>query len=106
MGNRLSLELSDGLTELSALFTEYEHEPRILDPEDARTIRACISELRAAARRLENEISARRWNEEARKDRAAELRRAIAEIERPGSNVTPFPVIARPFSDGHPRGAA
>lgn len=35
---KFSLALSDGLRDLSALFDDYTHEPRMLDPADARAI--------------------------------------------------------------------
>lgn len=107
----MSLELSDGLVELSGLLKDYEHEPKVLDPEDARTLRAILRQLRLQARSLENEVSRHRWNAAARAERAAErdadraaLRDAgdalLAEISRPGSNIALFPVIHRPFTDG------
>jgi len=107
----MSLELSDGLVELSRLLTDYEHEPKVLDPEDARIFRAILRELRLRARSLENEVSQHRWNAAARAEREADraaMRAAgdalLAEALRPGSNIALFPVIHRPFSDG--RGGA
>lgn len=105
--SKMSLELSDGLVELSRLLTDYEHEPRVLDPEDARTFRAILRELRLRARSLENEVSRHRWNAAARAEREASkaaLDAVIAEISRPGSNIALFPVIHRPFTDGHTGG--
>ncbi len=106
MGAKMSLELSDGLAELGRLFNDYTHEPRMLRPEDARAFIACCKELREEARRLENEISAKRWNEEAVRDRIVETGRILDAVRRPGSNVALFPMIPRPFSDGHPVGGA
>jgi len=105
----MPLGLSDGLVELSRLLKDYEHEPKVLDPEDARTFRAILRELRLRARSLENEVSRHRWNAAARAER--ESRKAageavLAEISRPGSNIALFPVIPRPFSDGRPGGQA
>ncbi|MEO9612609.1 MAG: hypothetical protein ABJG86_09850 [Nitratireductor sp.] len=97
-----SLDLSDGLVELSLLFVEYEHEVKILDPEDARTIRSIIRELRLRARALENEVSRSRWNNRCRLQNAGHRNAdtIIAAVETPGSNVRLFPIIHRPFSDG------
>lgn len=103
---RLSLALSDGLAELRELLADFAHEPRILDPEDARTLMEVCAVLHGRARKLENEVSAKRWNEDARRERLAETDAILAAAMEPGGNVTLFPVIARPFSDGHPRGAA
>jgi hypothetical protein len=98
---KFTLELSDGLAQLSDLFVPYQHEPMMLDPEDARTIRRCIKKLRDAARSLENEASRLKWNEPTLRQQIAEGRRVAAEIERQGSNVVPFPPRPRPFSDGY-----
>lgn len=106
MGERLSLALSDGLTELRDLLSDYQHEARILDPEDARVLCESLKQLRSKARDIENRLSCKMWNDQARVDRAAEAER-IAEVAfQPGSNVRLFPVIPRPFSDGRPGGAA
>lgn len=103
----MSLELSDGLVELSRLLTDYEHEPKVLEPEDARTICAILRHLRLRARSLENEVSRHRWNAAARTERAAEREAmratgeaVLAAVSRPGSNIALFPVIPRPFTDG------
>ncbi len=105
MGAKMSLEVSDGLAELSKLLADYEHEPRVMQPDDASTLRACLKVLRNAARRLENEVSQKRWNAEAKHDRIVETEVILSEVTRPGTNVLLFPIIPRPFSDGHP-GAA
>lgn len=106
MGQTLSLELSDGLHELLHQFDDYTHEPRVLAPEDARALQACLKMLRTSARNLENEVSAKRWNEDAARDRLAETSTILAEVHRPGTNVRLFPIIPRPFSDGRPKGGA
>ncbi|MER8990447.1 hypothetical protein [Mesorhizobium sp. M0678] len=106
MGERMSLELSDGLAELYDLISDYQHEPRILDPEDARVLCDCIKELRGKARDIENRLSCKIWNEQAREEREAEADRIAEAVFRPGSNVCLFPVIPRPFSDGRSGGAA
>lgn len=102
---RMSLELSDGLVELRHLLDDYQHEPRILDPQDARILSRCIQELTTRARALENEVSQKRWNEIAKAERLADMDSIIEAVHRPGSNIALFPVIPRPFSDGRP-GAA
>ncbi|MER8814362.1 hypothetical protein [Mesorhizobium sp. M0965] len=106
MGERMSLALSDGLSELRDLISDYQHEPRILDPEDARVLCECITELRGKARDIENRLSCKVWNDQAQAEREAEADRIAEAACRPGSNVRLFPVIPRPFSDGRPRGAA
>ncbi|MBZ9678924.1 hypothetical protein [Mesorhizobium sp. ES1-1] len=106
MGERMSLALSDGLTELDGLLADYKHEPRILDPQDARILGECIRELRSKARDLENRLSRDLWNGAARAERDADAERIAEAACQPGSNVRLFPVIPRPFSDGRPGGAA
>ena len=106
MGQTLSLELSDGLHQLLHQFDDYTHEARVLSPEDARLLQVCIDQVRAQAGTLENEVSKKRWNEDAARDRLAETDNILAELQRPGSNVRLFPVAPRPFSDGRPKGGA
>ncbi len=97
---KMSLELSDGLQQLKRELAEYDHEPRILDPQDARVLIECVELLHQRARDLENEVSAKRWNEEARRDRILEMDRILSEIQRPGTNVRLFPVVERPLFGG------
>lgn len=99
---KFSLALSDGLRDLSALFDDYTHEPRTLDPADARAFKECIKLLYRSARDLENELSRRHWNEIASDEQTTDA--VLSEVYRPGSNVRLFPVIARPFHDGRPAG--
>ncbi|RUU24987.1 hypothetical protein EOD08_23960 [Mesorhizobium sp. M6A.T.Ca.TU.002.02.2.1] len=106
MGVKMSLELSDGLFDLRRLIADYEHEARVLAPEDARILARCIKELGIKAREMENHLSRLLWNEQARAERAAEAERIASAVCQPGSNVMLFPVIPRPFSDGRPGGAA
>jgi hypothetical protein len=106
MGQRMSLALSDGLSELRGLLADYTHEPRVLEPEDARVLTECIKELGRKAREIENQLSAKLWNDQARVEREAEADRIAEAVFRPGSNLLLFPVIPRPFSDGRPGGAA
>lgn len=84
--------LSDHLTRLSGLLADFEHEPRVLEPSDARTLRQVITGLRIEARKMENELSRHRWNEQARRDRAA--------LPVIGGNVVAFPDRSPAFSDG------
>ncbi|WP_054309994.1 hypothetical protein [Mesorhizobium sp. 1M-11] len=100
---KMSLELSDGLQQLKRLFVDYQHEPRVLEPDDARIIQQCIELCYARARELENEVSAKRWNDEARRDRLVEMDRILSEIQRPGTNVMLFPVVERPIFEGSSR---
>jgi hypothetical protein len=106
MGERMSLELSDGLAELDDLLSDYQHEPRVLDPQDARILGDCIKILRHKARDLENRLSQKLWNEAARDEREAEAERIAEAAFQPGSNIRLFPTIPRPFSDGRPGGRA
>ncbi|RWN30150.1 MAG: hypothetical protein EOR97_17415 [Mesorhizobium sp.] len=106
MGERMSLDLSDGLAEIDGLLAEFQHEPRILDPNDARMMGERLKQLRHQARALENRLSAKLWNDQAAADREAEAERIAEAAFQPGSNVCLFPVIPRPFSDGRPGGRA
>lgn len=99
---RMSLDLSDGLAELRRQFNDYTHEPRVLAPSDARTLQEICDVLYARARELENEVSAKRWNEAARLDQR-DSDRVLAALQAPDTNIRLFPVIPRPFSDGHPQ---
>ncbi len=92
------ITLSEGLTQLSELFAGYEHEPRVLDPEDARIIRRCIKALRIEARALEREAA--RPREDTLMRQLAEACRIAGEATRPGSNLVLFPPPARPLSEG------
>lgn len=106
MSRKFNLELSDGLKELKQQFDQYTHEARVLDPADAMVLQDVCEVLFRRARKLENELSAHRCNEAARRDqdRLGEESAAIAaELARPDTNLALFPVIPRPFTDGHPR---
>lgn len=103
---RMSLALSDTLNQLGQMFAGFEHESRVLRPQDARTLRRILKDLGQQARAIENQLSAKLWNEEARKDRVIEAERIASAASQPGSNVKLFPVIPRPFSDGLPGGRA
>lgn len=106
MTKLFSLELSDGLHELRGLLADFTHEPRVLDPDDARALIKCCVELERKARAMECEIDKYRWNEAARQTCRQEMRRVLAEAIGSGSNVTLFPVIRRPVMTGHPDGGA
>lgn len=107
MAATFSLELSDDLHELRGLLLDYCHEPRILDPQDARVMVECCKQLELRARELENEVSKFRWNEQARRDNARHLTHELLDVAtRPGSNVKLFPVIRRPVPPSAPTGAA
>lgn len=103
---RMSLDLSDDLAQLAANFDSFAHGGIVMDGETVIGIATTLRSLHRAARALENEVSRKRWNESARLERMEETGRVLAELTRPGSNVTLFPVIRRPFSDGRPTGAA
>ncbi|TIW27767.1 MAG: hypothetical protein E5V63_08220 [Mesorhizobium sp.] len=97
---KMSLHLSDSLNQLGQMLSGFEHEPRVLRPHDARMLRRILKELGQEARAIECQLSAKLWNDEARKDRMAEAERIASVASQPGSNVTLFPIIPRPFSDG------
>jgi hypothetical protein len=60
-----------------------------------------LADLAGLAKRLENEISARRWNEKARADRdALDTETVLAAVRRDNSNVALLPVVPRPFGEG------
>lgn len=102
----MSLALSDGLSELGQILSDFQHEPRVLDPNDARILCDHLANLRRQARLMENQLSAKLWNEAAREDRAAEAERIVSAVTAPGSNLVLFPVIPRPFHDGRSGGRA
>lgn len=101
-----SLELSDGLTNLADDLDQFVHGGIVLDGDTVARLVAHLRTLKRRARELENEVSRKRWNRAAREEQARETSAILAEIQRPGSNVALFPVVPRPFADGHPRGAA
>ncbi|RWG12259.1 MAG: hypothetical protein EOQ55_27290 [Mesorhizobium sp.] len=103
---RMSLALSDSLTELGQMFSGFQTERRILEPHDARMLCQILKDLGLQARAIENQLSAKLWNEAARQDRVDEAERIAAVASQPGSNVKLFPAISRPFSDGLPGGRA
>lgn len=103
---KMSLDLSDDLAQLATNFEQFSHGGLVMDGETCIGIVAEIRKLHRAARRLENEVSRKRWNDAARTEQRHELARVLDEVTRPGSNVKLFPVIHRPFSDGQPHGAA
>lgn len=98
---KMSLDLSDDLAQLAANFDQFAHGGLVMDGETVLGIAATLRRLHRAARRLENEVSAKRWNEAARLDQR-ESDRVLAALEEPDTNVRLFPVIPRPFHDGQP----
>ncbi len=103
---RMSLDLSDDLATLAQYFDQFAHGGIAMDGETVLGIVATLRDLHRAARKLEMEVSRKRWNDAAQVERAQEMRRVLDEATRPGSNVKLFPVIHRPFSDGLSGGAA
>ena len=95
----MALSIEDGLSELSQLFVEYEHEPRILDPQDATRIRDCIRVLRERVRKLEHQLATRPPAVSLKMQRSEE-QAVLSALSDPNGNVCLFPVIPRPFSDG------
>ena len=99
----MSYELSDALRALASDMRQFEAGGLTLDGDTVRGLTARLKHWRQLAQELEWEISAHRWNALAVQDRAR-LGQDVAVLEAaitaPGSNVTLFPVIPRPFSDG------
>ncbi|MEC9247163.1 MAG: hypothetical protein VYB05_20575 [Pseudomonadota bacterium] len=97
----MSLDLSDDLAQLATNFDQFAHGGLVMDGETVLGIAATLRSLHRAARRLENEVSALRWNQAAKADRTHETKRVLAEAGRPGSNVVLFGDACEvPFSDG------
>lgn len=103
---RLTLELSDGIAELRQEFEPYAREEMVLTPRNARALQICCDLLYRRAREMETELSQHLSNEAARRDRAIDAQRIAAELERPDTNVTLFPVVARPQPAPDTGGAA
>lgn len=103
---RMSLALSDTLAELGQMFSGFQHERRVLEPHQANLLCQILKDLGLQARDIENQLSAKLWNEAAHQDRLDEAERIATVAGLPGSNVKLFPVIPRPFSDDLPRGCA
>lgn len=99
---KMSLDLSDDLARLADNFDQFAHGGLVMDGETVLGIVATLRSLHAAARKLENEVSVRRWNEAALNDRRVSDR-VLAALQEPDTNIRLFPVIPRPFTDGHPR---
>lgn len=97
---KMSLHLSDSLNELGQMLSGFEHEPRVLQPHDARMLRRILKELGQEARTIENQLSAKLWNDQARLERFVDAEAIASAASQPGSNVMLFPVIPRAFSDG------
>ncbi|RUW41489.1 hypothetical protein EOA37_09510 [Mesorhizobium sp. M2A.F.Ca.ET.015.02.1.1] len=97
---KMSLHLSDTLNQLGQMLTPFEHEERVLRPHDARTLRRILKELGQEARHIENQLSAKLWNDQARLERFVDAEAIASAASQPGSNVRLFPVIPRPFTDG------
>lgn len=108
--------VSDGLRDLKKLFDL--HSTCVLNEEGLDMVRGSIERLRQMALELEHEKSRGLWNAAARAERYqrdedqlvidADLINLVCdEVERPGSNVTLFPVIRRPvFQGSQPKGGA
>ncbi len=96
---KMSLQLSDGLDELRGRFEGYA-KGQVLSSADARIYVKILRILHVMARNLEKEVSRDRWNSLARAERDASELAILAELSRPGTNVTAFPAMSRPFSDG------
>lgn len=106
--------VSDGLRDLKKLFDL--HSTCVLNEDGLDMVRGCLERLRGLALALEHEKSKGLWNEAARAERRERnndqmtidtglINRVCDEVERPGSNVTLFPVIRRPAFHGSQDGA-
>lgn len=101
----MNLEVSVALLQLRRGYAEFQHGGHVMTSEEVTGLVALLRELGAMARRLENENSRHRWNEAARRERG-QAQAVMDAIASPNSNVALFPIVPRPFSDGHPRGAS
>lgn len=101
---QLSLDLSDDLSRLAENFDQFSHGGIVMDGETVLGIVATLRMFYRAARKLENEVSQKRWNEAAQMERA-QISHVLDEATRPGTNVKLFPVIRRPTPSA-PTGAA
>jgi hypothetical protein len=105
-------ELSDTLAAMRSEFAKFSDCGLEMNTEGVGVMVALLTELGLQAQAIENEVQRLRWNAAARglatrggtgdeggwEDREA---RALAAASEPGSNVTLFPVVARPpFGDG------
>lgn len=98
---RLKLDyLSDHLKSVRNLFADARHGGMVLDSESAEQLVQRLDELAGMARRLEQEISRREWNDRAAADRLALINErsaavlaAMRDIGRPqgGGGGVPFP---------------
>lgn len=101
----MSLELSDGLFQLRRVVSDYADGKLQLTPQTMRSFENILVSFAMMSRKLENEISMHRWNEAARRERAAAAV-VVAELTRPGTNVSLLPVIPRPAgADAQSEGA-
>lgn len=100
----MSYELSDGLARLRQQFERLQDcgGTRLIGEQEITGMVAQLRAIHALAQRLENEVSASRWNSAARRDRTRNLAADIVSASRPGSNVRIFPVIARPIPEDRP----
>ncbi len=98
---RLQLDyLSDHLKSVRNMFAEARHGGMVLDSESAEQLVQRLDELAGMARRLEQEISRREWNDRAVAERlglvneqSAAVLAAMRDVGRPqgGGVVIPFP---------------
>ena len=98
---RLKLDyLSDHLKSVRNIFAEARHGGMVLDSENAEQLVQRLDELAGMARRLEQEISRREWNDRAAADRLALINEqsaavlsAMRDVGRPqgGGVIIPFP---------------
>ncbi|MBP0439468.1 hypothetical protein [Tianweitania sediminis] len=102
----MSLELSDGIADLSAMLFAHESGERALTKRKARYVRECLRAMWHRARELENLASRKEWNRlsreereerEEREQRRREQLRLADALSVPGTNVVLFPIVPRPI---------
>jgi predicted phosphoribosyltransferase len=94
---------SEGLSVIIRHLAHFEHGGLVLDGDGVAELSLQLKAIRRLVQRLEHEVSRRRWNDGARRDRKIEgLADAIlvASHIAAGGNVVAFPNRMPAFSDG------
>lgn len=99
-------ELSDLLKLTGQCLAFAARDDRQPSADDIVTLSDAILQGIVLARRLENELSAYRWNDMPDGRAADELAELLETINEPGSNVVLFPIVPRPIVDAADRLAA
>lgn len=93
--------VSGALSDLRDRLAPGAHGGRFLTAEEIVALMEELGLLTALAKRIENEISAHRWNEAGRQDREDDLTETVLRAsEHPDGRVVLFPAFPRTFGDG------